>query len=357
MGKTRGYVPAAGVDRESSDDELREGGGSVYDPSAQEMEEGMELRPLGKGGLKPMKIGKRPPRRVRWICCSVCCTLGAWRCACVCGAAAPRHHPAYCALHAAAADGTFRGWLAAAAAVIALVAVLSGTNTGREIASAALQCRAENHEEFHRMFADRGWSDHPRPAAIKENLRELTRRPHLAGTRNDLATAEYVRDQMLANGWDSHLVRYDVLLMYPKVDEERRVPYAELSGRCTPRRTCPGMRCGGRCVLLVCGLFLAEIYLWSVCSGQEINNNIETPRPRPATPPTAASTRRWSSRRRKGTLSARRRAAPHRGATPPSLPTASRPSTASLRRLSVSILGGPFWLRFTYVAPVLITKY
>eukprot|EP01047_Picozoa_sp_COSAG01_P037811 COSAG01_NODE_3028_length_6703_cov_2.824955_9_plen_233_part_00 len=215
MGKTRGYVPAAGVDRESSDDELREGGGSVYDPSAQEMEEGMELRPLGKGGLKPMKIGKRPPRRARWICCSVCCTLGATVVAMrlyLGRRPSPRHRPAYCALHTAAADVaalSATGWLAAAA-VIALVAVLSGTNTGREIASAALQCRAENHEEFHRMFADRGWSDHPRPAAIKENLRELTRRPHLAGTRNDLATAEYVRDQMLANGWDSHLVRYDV---------------------------------------------------------------------------------------------------------------------------------------------------
>ena len=41
-------------------------------------------------------------------------------------------------------------------------------------------------------------------------------------------------------GWEADLVKYDVLLMYPKVEEGR--PYAELTARCEPDRgDCAGM--------------------------------------------------------------------------------------------------------------------
>lgn len=40
-------------------------------------------------------------------------------------------------------------------------------------------------------------------------------------------------------GWDADIVEYNVLLMYPQVEED--VPYAELEGSCERGRTCQGM--------------------------------------------------------------------------------------------------------------------
>ena len=49
-----------------------------------------------------------------------------------------------------------------------------------------------------------------------------------------------MRDKMHEFGWEADLVKYDVLLMYPKVEEGR--PYAELTARCEPDRgDCAGM--------------------------------------------------------------------------------------------------------------------
>ena len=40
-------------------------------------------------------------------------------------------------------------------------------------------------------------------------------------------------------GWDADIVQYNVLLMYPQVEEN--VPYAELEASCERGRTCEGM--------------------------------------------------------------------------------------------------------------------
>ncbi|XP_078682601.1 aminopeptidase NAALADL1-like [Branchiostoma floridae x Branchiostoma belcheri] len=55
---------------------------------------------------------------------------------------------------------------------------------------------------------------------IRENLRELARRPHMAGTAPDLEMAELLRQTWLDNGLDeARLVPYDFLLSYPPMGE------------------------------------------------------------------------------------------------------------------------------------------
>src|ERR1044072_5723554 len=56
----------------------------------------------------------------------------------------------------------------------------------------------------------------PAPASAREHLRKLTAEPHVAGTKENYATAIYVRDQMRSYGIPSELKEYEVLLPYPK---------------------------------------------------------------------------------------------------------------------------------------------
>ncbi|MBC8030356.1 MAG: M28 family metallopeptidase [Pyrinomonadaceae bacterium] len=62
-------------------------------------------------------------------------------------------------------------------------------------------------EEFQRV---------PAPDSAREHLRRLTAEPHVAGTKEDYATAIYVRDKIRSYGIPSELNEYDVLLNYPK---------------------------------------------------------------------------------------------------------------------------------------------
>jgi N-acetylated-alpha-linked acidic dipeptidase len=55
----------------------------------------------------------------------------------------------------------------------------------------------------------------PAPESAREHLRRLTAVPHVAGTKEDYATAIYVRDQIRSYGIPSELKEYDVLLNYP----------------------------------------------------------------------------------------------------------------------------------------------
>ena len=48
----------------------------------------------------------------------------------------------------------------------------------------------------------------PQPATAREELRRLTSEPHIAGSREDYATAVCVRDQMRSFGLQSHLKEY-----------------------------------------------------------------------------------------------------------------------------------------------------
>jgi N-acetylated-alpha-linked acidic dipeptidase len=56
----------------------------------------------------------------------------------------------------------------------------------------------------------------PEPGSAREHLRRLTAEPHVAGTKEDYATAIYVRDQIRSYGIASELNEYEVLLSYPK---------------------------------------------------------------------------------------------------------------------------------------------
>src|SRR4030095_6698309 len=55
----------------------------------------------------------------------------------------------------------------------------------------------------------------PQPQSAREHLRKLTAEPHVAGSKEDYATAVYVRDQMRSYGLQAELKQYDVLLPYP----------------------------------------------------------------------------------------------------------------------------------------------
>jgi N-acetylated-alpha-linked acidic dipeptidase len=68
--------------------------------------------------------------------------------------------------------------------------------------------------------AERRWEEEfravPAPGSAREHLRKLTAEPHVAGTKEDYATAVYVRDQIRSYGIPSELKEYEVLLPYPK---------------------------------------------------------------------------------------------------------------------------------------------
>ncbi|HUS11966.1 MAG TPA: M28 family metallopeptidase, partial [Pyrinomonadaceae bacterium] len=67
---------------------------------------------------------------------------------------------------------------------------------------------------------ERRWEEEfrsvPQPGSAREHLRRLTAEPHVAGTKEDYATAIYVRDQIRSYGIPSELNEYEVLLPYPK---------------------------------------------------------------------------------------------------------------------------------------------
>lgn len=70
-----------------------------------------------------------------------------------------------------------------------------------------------------RAVAQRRWEEQfravPAPNSAREHLRILTREPHIAGTKEDYATAIYVRDQLRSYGIAVELKEYDVWLNYP----------------------------------------------------------------------------------------------------------------------------------------------
>ncbi len=67
---------------------------------------------------------------------------------------------------------------------------------------------------------ERRWEEEfrsvPAPDSAREHLRRLTAEPHVAGTKEDYATAIYVRDQIRSYGIPAELNEYDVWLNYPK---------------------------------------------------------------------------------------------------------------------------------------------
>src|SRR5690349_15886378 len=70
-----------------------------------------------------------------------------------------------------------------------------------------------------RAAAERRWEEQfravPDPKSAREHLRRLTAEPHIAGTKEDYATAVYVRDQLRSYGLPAELKEYQVWMNYP----------------------------------------------------------------------------------------------------------------------------------------------
>ena len=56
----------------------------------------------------------------------------------------------------------------------------------------------------------------PSPALAEEHLRTLTQAPHMAGTPEDKATADYVAKKFRDAGLDTEIVEYRVWMNYPQ---------------------------------------------------------------------------------------------------------------------------------------------
>ena len=134
--------------------------------------------------------------------------------------------------------------------VVLAIVVGSGTDSGRDAIIRYALGSGSDWSGFHAQFVDPNFEGSPKAENIRDNLRDLTTKPHIAGSMNDLETAEYVKRRMNEYGWDADIVKYDVLLMYPKVEDD--VPYAELEGSCERGRSCAGMTGAG-------GVFTASL--------------------------------------------------------------------------------------------------
>ncbi|MEE9219630.1 MAG: M28 family metallopeptidase [Acidobacteriota bacterium] len=64
--------------------------------------------------------------------------------------------------------------------------------------------------------AERRFVSTPAPQQARRWLRDLTEEPHVAGTQADRRSAEYVREQLSAFGFETEIVTYEVLLNYPE---------------------------------------------------------------------------------------------------------------------------------------------
>lgn len=106
---------------------------------------------------------------------------------------------------------------------VLLVLVFLGINTNlRPVLSQSPPTPSASLDGFSTegSTTERRWEEEfrsvPAPDSAREHLRRLTVEPHVAGTKEDYATAVYVRDQIRSYGISSELREYDVLLPYPK---------------------------------------------------------------------------------------------------------------------------------------------
>jgi N-acetylated-alpha-linked acidic dipeptidase len=100
-----------------------------------------------------------------------------------------------------------------------LVFLLAGVMMLSVTTPVALSQNAIDGFNADRASAQRRWEEQfravPNPQSAREHLRRLTIEPHIAGTKEDYATAIYVRDQLRSYGLTADLKEYDVWLNYP----------------------------------------------------------------------------------------------------------------------------------------------
>jgi N-acetylated-alpha-linked acidic dipeptidase len=107
-----------------------------------------------------------------------------------------------------------------AVAVLLAVAFLSTSANLRSVLSQSSPAAVIDGFTPDQSAEERRWEEEfrsvPASGSAREHLRRLTAQPHVAGTKEDYATAVYVRDQIRSYGISSELVEYEVLLPYPK---------------------------------------------------------------------------------------------------------------------------------------------
>jgi N-acetylated-alpha-linked acidic dipeptidase len=105
-------------------------------------------------------------------------------------------------------------------AVLLAVVCLTSPASIRPVLSQAAPPNAIDGFSIDGSAEERRWEEQfravPEPASAREHLRRLTIEPHVAGTKEDYATAIYVRDQIRSYGISSELNEYEVWLPYPK---------------------------------------------------------------------------------------------------------------------------------------------
>lgn len=107
------------------------------------------------------------------------------------------------------------------AVAVLLVFAFFGINANRSVRSQSSPTPSSNLDGFtpEGSSIERRWEEQfravPAPDSAREHLRRLTAEPHVAGTKEDYATALYVRDQIRGFGLSSELKEYEVLLPYP----------------------------------------------------------------------------------------------------------------------------------------------
>ena len=107
--------------------------------------------------------------------------------------------------------------------IFLLVALMFFPGTFQPARSQALSVSGESRtlDGFSAEAAveERRWEERfrslPASGSARDHLRHLTQEPHIAGTKEDYATAVYVRDQLRSYGLTADLKEYQVWLNYP----------------------------------------------------------------------------------------------------------------------------------------------
>src|SRR6267378_2038545 len=102
---------------------------------------------------------------------------------------------------------------------LVVILLILSANTRLGLAQALIDVRALDGFSTAGAVAERRWEEQfhavPASASAREHLRRLTLEPHVAGTKEDYATAIYVRDQLRSYGLRAELKEYQVWLNYP----------------------------------------------------------------------------------------------------------------------------------------------
>jgi N-acetylated-alpha-linked acidic dipeptidase len=117
-----------------------------------------------------------------------------------------------------------------ATSIVLFVALLSIPITSRYVFSQGGNAMRLDGYSAESSNTQRRWEEQfravPAPKSAREHLKRLTIEPHIAGTKEDYATAVYVRDQLRSYGLNAELKEYQVWLNYPNT-----TPIVELIGK------------------------------------------------------------------------------------------------------------------------------